>query len=69
MKNVIEFSDNELKVIFVDDHKKSQEVKHMYIETIKHARSELDNLKNILSDFTQRTASLLTFAGLIVLLP
>ena len=41
----------------------------MYIETIKHARSELDNLKNILSDFTQRTASLLTFAGLIVLLP
>lgn len=68
-KMVTQFTDQELLQIGKTDPIKSENIRSVFEKGIEHMKYQLEYINEVLSDFTQRTALLMTIAGLLVFLP
>jgi hypothetical protein len=69
MKEVTEFSDEELKEIWNRNNKQAQDIRSIYITTYEGLEYEISRIGLIFSDFTQKASVLMTLSGLLAFLP
>ena len=68
-KMITQLTEQELLSIGKNDPATAEKVKSIFVQGIEQITYELERINEVLTDFTQRTALLMTIAGLLAFLP